>query len=256
MHSAETSFLVDLEGTEVVTEAQPDFGLQPKTWVITEKLGEVSLFMSETDINEGFAPGFAAGKFLCHLKDDSTSEQGFMRIYCQIPIPGTEWKTPTARATQAAPSIELDELLAFKSFMKNSCTAVPRLLGYQEGRQADDGKVPGGFITTIVWEKVPGVPLSQIPFWNLDVNQRDSIRQEFQRAYEQIAQCGYEPWPPTFSKLIYDESTGKIHISGFGLAVPAGNIQWKKSAFVMYGLAKVKQPPRTDWYDHEEEWEY
>jgi hypothetical protein len=184
MHSAETSFLVDLEGTEVVTEAQPDFGLQTKTWVITAKLEEVSLFMSEADIKEGFAPGFAAGKFLCHLKDDSTREQGFMRIYCQIPIPGTEWKAPKARATQAAPSIELVELLAFKSFTKQSCPAVPRLLGYQEGKQADDGKIPGGFTTTIVWEKVPGVPLLRTFFWDLDEKQRDSIRQEFQRAYE------------------------------------------------------------------------
>lgn len=184
MHSAETSYLVDLEGIEIVTEAKPELGLQTKTWVINAKLEEVSLFVSEAETKEGFAPGFSAGKFLCHLKDDSTSEQGFMRIYCQIPCPGTEWKASKVRATQVVPSIELVELLAFKSFAKQSCPAVPRLLGYQEGKQADDGKVPGGFTATIVWEKVPGFPLSRTFFWDLDEKQRESIRQEFQRAYE------------------------------------------------------------------------
>lgn len=73
-----------------------------------------------------------------------------MRKYCQIPFPGTEWKASKGRAAQAVLSIELVELLAFKSFAKRSCSAVPRLLGYQEGKQADDGKIPGGFTATIV----------------------------------------------------------------------------------------------------------
>lgn len=38
------------------------------------------------------------------------------------------------------------------------------------------------------------------------------------------------------------------------MAVPAGSTQWKNTNFVMYGLAK--QPPRTDWYEYEGEWEY
>lgn len=72
--SAEISFLVDHEGTEIITEAKPELGLQTKTWIITAKLEEASLSVSEAETNERVAPGFAATNFLCHLKDDSTSE--------------------------------------------------------------------------------------------------------------------------------------------------------------------------------------
>ena len=63
--------------------------------------------------------------------------------------------------------------------MQRAYPVVPQLLGYQESNQPDDVIVPGGFATTIVWEKGPGVPLSQTFFWSLDENQRNDIRDEF-----------------------------------------------------------------------------
>lgn len=184
MRSAETSFLLRLQGTEVTTTAKPDFQLLTKTWIITERLGEVSSFTYQMDIDGGIPPGFAAGKFLCHLKDDPTKEPAFMRVYYQIPTHGTEWSSYAVRASQAVPPIELAELKAFQSLMKYACPAVPRLLGYNEGKQPDDGIVPGGYATTIVWQKVPGIPLSERYFWNLDRSQRDSIREEFRTVFE------------------------------------------------------------------------
>jgi hypothetical protein len=178
------NFLIGFEGTEVTAEAKPEFQLPTKTWIITEKLKEVSLFINRLDIDGGLKPGFAAGKFVCYLKDDATKEPAFMRIYYQIPTSGTEWSPSKDRAAQAVPPIELTELTAFQSLMKQACPVVPRLLGYQEGKQLDDGITPGGFATTIVWEKVPGVSLSQEFFWNLDKNQRDDIRSESRRVYE------------------------------------------------------------------------
>lgn len=102
----------------------------------------------------------------------------------KIPTSGTEWSPSKDRAAEAVPPIELTELTAFTSLMKQACPVVSRLLGYREGKQPDDGIAPGGFATTIVWEKVPGVPLSQRFFWNLDKNQRDDIRSEFRQVYE------------------------------------------------------------------------
>jgi len=59
-----------------------------------------------------------------------------------------------------------------------------RLLGYQGSNQPDDGMVPGGFATTIVREKGPGVPLSQTFFWNLDeISEMISVM-NFTRVYE------------------------------------------------------------------------
>ncbi|GLI81344.1 hypothetical protein PoHVEF18_009721 [Penicillium ochrochloron] len=177
------NFLIGFDCTEVTTEAKPEFQLPAKAWIITEKL-EVSLFINRLDIDSGLKPGFAAGKFVCYLKDDDTKGPAFMRIYYQIPTSGTEWSPSKDRAAQAVPPIEPTELTAFQSLMKQACPVVPRFLGYQEGKQPDDGITPGGFASTIVWEKVPGVSLSQEFFWNLDKNQRDDIRSEFRRVYE------------------------------------------------------------------------
>lgn len=182
MRSAKSSFIVGLIGTEITTEAKPDFQLPAKIWVITDKLEELSVSVTQEEIDWGLLPGFAAAKFLCYLKDDPTKQPAFMRIYCQIPTQGAELsKAPT---TKPVPTRELDELVAFKALMKNGCLVVPQLLGYQEGTQGNDGIIPGGFTTTIVWEKVPGVPLSQEYFWGLDRSQRDTIRAEFRRVYE------------------------------------------------------------------------
>ncbi|KAJ5364758.1 uncharacterized protein N7496_010471 [Penicillium cataractarum] len=206
MHSAETSFLVSYEGT---------------------KLEEVSLFMNQIDLDGGREPGFAAGKFLC--ADDTTRELAFMRVYYQIPTSGTEWSPSKVRATQVVPPIKLAELVAFKALIEQECTVIPKLLGYQDGKQLGDGIIPVGFTTRIVWKKVAGVPLSQSYFWNLDQFQRQLIREEFRRVYERI--------------------------SGVRMAVPVDSRRkWTDTSYVTYMLAKA--PRRTDWYEHEEEWEF
>lgn len=186
MHSTESSILVGLEGTEVTTEAKPDLQLPTKTWIITEKLEEVSLFMHQIDIDGGLDPGFVAGKFLCYSKDDTAKKPAFMRVYYQTPIFGTELLSSKLRATQAVPAIKLPELVAFKSLMMHACPIISPLLGYQGGKQPDDGIIPGGLATTIVWEKVPGVPLLQRFFWSLQVYQRKAIRDELRGIYQYV----------------------------------------------------------------------
>lgn len=182
MHSAESSFLWVPEGSEITTEAKPTLQLPSRTWIITKKLEELSHFMTQQDIDHDFKPGFAAAKFLCHLKDDP-KKLAFMRIYRQIPILGTEFAPSSIRASQAMPQRSNRELMAFKTLKHLACPVVPQLLGYQEGTQGDHEIVPGGYEITIVWEKVPGEPLSQDYFWSLNEQQRDSIRAEFQRVY-------------------------------------------------------------------------
>lgn len=80
-HSAETSFLVGLERTEVTTEVKPDLQLPTRTWIITEKLEEISLLMSQFDIDSGLEPGRTVGKFRCYLNEDISTEQlAFIRV--------------------------------------------------------------------------------------------------------------------------------------------------------------------------------
>jgi hypothetical protein len=183
MHSAQSSSLWVPEGTEITTEAKPNLQLPSRTWIITENLEELSFFMTQQDIDDGHKPGFAAAKFLCHPKDDP-KKLAFMRIYRQIPICGFEFAPSSIRASHAIPQKSIRELVAFKTLKHLACPVVPQLLGYQEEMQGDHEIVPGGYEISIVWEKVPGEPLSQDYFWSLNEQQRDSIREEFRRVYQ------------------------------------------------------------------------
>lgn len=185
MYSSDALFLSGLEGTEVTTDAKTPFLLPSQTWVIIEKLSGNAFPMTQKDLDDGLGPAaYTAAKFLCHRVDDPTKETAFMRIYLQIPIAGTELLNPGIRAKQAIPPLPHTELSTLKALKKMSCDVVPDLLGNQEGKQGHDGIVPGGFITYVVWDKVPGDSLTEDKFWNLDRQSRDAIRKEFRRVYE------------------------------------------------------------------------
>lgn len=112
----------------------------------------------------------------------------FMRIYQQIPIVCTEGAKTSIRAQQATPTDpypELETLMAAKKLRPLGCDVVPDLLGYDQGTQEADDIVPGGHITYVIWDKVPGDSLTQERFWNRDRGSRDILRDEFRNANEQ-----------------------------------------------------------------------
>ncbi|KAJ5247717.1 hypothetical protein N7468_002700 [Penicillium chermesinum] len=183
MHSGLSSYIWISEGTEITTEAQPKYQLPSRTWIIIEKLGEVASFINQQDIDHGLKPGTTAAKFLCHLKDHP-EKQAFIRIHRQIPIEGTDFAPPGIRASQAFPQRENRELEAFKALKRQKFRFVPPLLGYQEGTQGPNEIVPGGSEVLIVWQKVPGNPLSEDYFWSLKEQERENIRREFRRVYQ------------------------------------------------------------------------
>lgn len=70
--------------------------------------------------------------------------------------------------------------------MSQGCSSVPRLPGYYERTQGQHELVPGGFAKYLVWEKVPGEPLTEEFFWNLDTRVREDIRAKFRVAFESV----------------------------------------------------------------------
>jgi hypothetical protein len=73
-----------------------------RTWVITEKLSERAVCMTETDVKMGRGPSITVGKFLCHL-EGHPDLKAFMRIYHQIPIARTEDADLDTLAQQPVP---------------------------------------------------------------------------------------------------------------------------------------------------------
>lgn len=59
--------------------------------------------------------------------------------------------------------------------MKRGCSAVPWFHGYAEAIQDEHGILLGGYICYIVWEKVPGVPLTEEYFRILDLSARNDM---------------------------------------------------------------------------------
>lgn len=92
--------------------------------------------------------------------DDRVQRRAEMRVYLQVPAVGTENDLPEIRAQQAT-TFDPPELQAYKALSSDHwvSTFTPALLGYEQGVQGEQGLVPGGFYTIIVWEHVPGTPL-------------------------------------------------------------------------------------------------
>jgi hypothetical protein len=180
-------YLTDLEGTQVTFDAvaEPPFNFPAQTWIILEKLGEDSNRATKEDVDKGFGPSDTWGKFLCRpASEEDDNRRAFLRIYQQIPIAGTEAKKAAIRATQAVDTPpDHPELIAFQTFTKLDCDVVPRLLGYQQRRQDHDEGVPGGYITYVLWEKVPGESLNLTEFWRLPFADRRAIREKFRQVY-------------------------------------------------------------------------
>ena len=108
------------------------------------------------------------------------AKKAFMRIYIQVPHRTTEIDDPDTRGQQAT-TYTPPELNAYLDLTKERSCNTPKLLGYKSGTQDFSGLVPGGFITWLVWEIVPGLRLGDRngagPFWCLESYEREQVRE-------------------------------------------------------------------------------
>ncbi|KAJ5580253.1 uncharacterized protein N7459_006238 [Penicillium hispanicum] len=206
-------FLQGLEGTKITLDssADPPFHFPRQTWVIVKKLGEFQQRMIQEEVTDGMGIPYAAGKFLCHPVGNS-SKLAFMRIYIQIPVTGTEFLQAKIREKQAVPVREHKELTVLKTLRLQNCKVTPRLLGYQQGTQDTDGFIPGGYITHLIWDKVPGEPLSMERFWDMSRRDREHVRGRFRETYQELIQYGCKPLRSNMSNIIYDKSTDQMYV--------------------------------------------
>ncbi|KAJ5567129.1 hypothetical protein N7535_006435 [Penicillium sp. DV-2018c] len=208
--------LSGLEGTQITINSPPQTPINfiHETWEIVEKIEEDTVTQSEQDFIDGGDPAYVAGKFLCR-PSGAQGPIAFLRIYQQIPWLGTELQKPSVRAAQATGRFEPPELQALQHFKQQGCEVVPEFLGYQFAKQDREDTVPGGFVTYVIWKKVPGEPLDFTRFWNCTFSERQNIRAKFRQIYEQLLPFDYQAWVPSCTKIIYEWSTGEMHISGF-----------------------------------------
>lgn len=139
MHHSKSSqaSMTGLEGTDITLDppSEPPLHLSRQTLVLVKKLSEQCKWMTQQDIIklDGLRLPYAATKFLCHRKEDPT-KKAFMRIYLQIPVAGTQYKSARVRRVQAAKPQPHRELTALKALKVLECDVVPDLLGYHGGK--------------------------------------------------------------------------------------------------------------------------
>ncbi|OQD91262.1 hypothetical protein PENSOL_c056G01400 [Penicillium solitum] len=193
----------------------------PSQWVIGKPVNTHSYQADEMHYDS-----YVCAQFECHNVTDG--KKGFMRIYVQVPHTGYDH---AARATLAREATELTppELDAYKFLTANRSQNTPTLLAYKRGTQPIDGPapggpVPGGHITWIVWEKVPGKylghPKSAFVYWDMPSDERKLVREAFLREFPKIMKMGYFPEKPSPSSLIWDKDTDYLYFVGFRDSMP------------------------------------
>ena len=147
----------------------------PSTWVIDEKLSEHVDQYTERDVQYGLGPSYTNAKFSCR-NVANPAERGFMRIYLQIPDAGSELDPPSERA-QRATFIYHIELEALETFTAKRSNITPTLLA----------PVPGGYMTIIVWNVLPGKCMGDSfgsdAFLALEDAEREAVKEAFISAY-------------------------------------------------------------------------
>ena len=159
-------------------------------WRILAKRKERDHQVSQEDIDEGIYSSYASIKLLC-TEASNPSERVFMRIYMQVPLKNTEEEDTQTRALQAL-RLKPKELTAYQTLANAPYVSkyVPALLDFEEHRQGSSNSlpanlVPGGYLTIIVWERVPGVHLGDGSgkaniYWDMkDPEERKVVRAKF-----------------------------------------------------------------------------
>lgn len=158
-------------------------------WRILDKRKERDRQVSQEDAVEGFI-SYASINLLC-AEASNPSKWVFMRISMQVPLKNTEKEDAQTRAQQAKQN-KPKELTAYQTLANAPYVSkyVPALLDFEEPCRCSSNSlpanlVPGGFLTIIVWERVPGVGLGDgsgkaTKFWDLkDPTERVTIREKF-----------------------------------------------------------------------------
>ncbi|GLA00601.1 hypothetical protein AnigIFM60653_009351 [Aspergillus niger] len=231
--------------------------LRKARWVIRKVASEHCFQLNPDDLRDKHDPSLACTRLVCETHGPDGPVQGHMRYYKQIPIEGTEAEPPTTRAEQAESFCPI-ELKHLRPLTQKGSTITPRLLDSKEVKQDNTGFVPGGFVTWVVWEVVPGLQLGNdvgsAPFWGLSRDERDAVRQAFKESICKLEIWGHLPYPEHAKNLVWDSTTGSLYYVGFLLTCKGDpRAVWSPAKWAGWGLAK---PPKEcrDWDKSTEGW--
>lgn len=131
------------------------------TWKLTEKIGEKAVIRQRRSMQELGSRSYGRAEFRCQNLANPDLE-ALVTVYLQLPLRESMGLPPALRRSEATDSQHRDfeQLLeAYQRLTIHNCEFTPRFFGFSHGRQGDDGLVPDGFISYLVYSSVPGIPL-------------------------------------------------------------------------------------------------
>ncbi|KAJ6084368.1 hypothetical protein N7486_011168 [Penicillium sp. IBT 16267x] len=213
---------------ETITLPRPEIS----EWKLDEVISEFEQQLEKASTTEKVV-SYASIKFACHkLTDPKTI--GMMRIYVQIPNSEIDREKSETQAKEAMPDFVHKELQAYMMLSEhpNAARFTPRLLGWRKTTQfkEEDWPVPGGFLTALVWEVVPG-------------QQRNLIRNQFKESFIALDSIGIRLKPSHPSKLVWNKKKQRLYWVGFADWNPATHDPWTDN---WYSICRLVQVPWDD----------
>ncbi|KAK2808595.1 hypothetical protein FQN50_004627 [Emmonsiellopsis sp. PD_5] len=184
-------------------------------WAVDDKICEKTFLDEEGhERKDGITVMEAQATYHCHQAEGPEKGlEGIMKIKMQIP-PGyaldLSYEERCSMALQGFSKISMMELSSLQWLSDQGCSSSPKLLAYFQVAQPSDMVIPGGYITILVMEKLPGSTLDD--FWECPFEQREKIRAAFKRALIEVYGHGVVHCDRRLPNIQYDEKNDKCYI--------------------------------------------
>ncbi|KAK4609555.1 hypothetical protein CLAFUW4_14640 [Fulvia fulva] len=107
------------------------------------------------------------------------------------------------------------EMQAMMKFRDADLDCTPDLRWTLQQAQPGDGPVPGGYVTVIVMNQMPGSSLEELKFWSLKEEEQNMIREKFSNNLRSVWKCGIVPTDCSMRNIFWDAKAQKCSIIGF-----------------------------------------
>ncbi|EFR00134.1 hypothetical protein MGYG_03140 [Nannizzia gypsea CBS 118893] len=189
----------------------PDYGTI-KTKTAIWKLGPIFSERESWDVNDDLYHAYiteAAGVCVAtQVEGPTPGVQGIAKIRMQIP---NDYDVPAPTKPQKSSFRTSLEVLSLKELTEAGSTCTPKLLDlafFKQIRKNDP--LPGGFLTFIIMERLPGRNL--VNFHELPMSERDQVRLAFAKTIREFYARGYTHWDPHRRNLMWDREDKKCYI--------------------------------------------
>ena len=127
-----------------------------------------------------------------------------VKIKAQIPTPADSTPEPSSGPSDTT----THEILALQKFRDANTPFAPHLVAFTSTVQAEEGRLPGGYITYTVMTKMPGATLYPgLGYWNLEVSEREEIASAFIVALKGVWALGVEPVDRGLRNVLWERET-------------------------------------------------